>query len=194
MATLEPLYKYRPVEEVALLAAHALQLAKERPGLKLMELQNTLRLGYNEAVALFDWLADNHAVEPHVSNHWLRCGRAYVRNNFYTSLAHMAATLKIGDQRAFALMMALERRGMIRIQQGFSFERQIRMAAFDDLVRQMRHVGKKYRGRCEPELLVRLYGSPSMAKSTAGCGGRIVQRSYYSISVYCKRPGSTPPQ
>jgi hypothetical protein len=31
----------------------------------------------------------------------------------------------------------------------------IRMASFDDLVRQMKRVGKKYRGRCEPELLVR---------------------------------------
>ena len=62
----------------------------------------------------------------------------------------MAAMLKIGDRRAFALMMALERKGVIRIQQGFSFERRIRMASFDDLVRQMKRVGKKYRGRCEP--------------------------------------------
>ena len=29
------------------------------------------------------------------------------------------------------------------------------MSSFDDLVRQMKRVGKKYRGRCEPELLVR---------------------------------------
>lgn len=155
MATLDPLYKYRPVEEVTLLIARASMLAKERPDLTLYQLQNTLHLGYGEAVVLFDWLADNHEVEPHVSNHWLRCGRAYIRNNFFTSLVHMAATLKTGDRRAFALMMALEKKGIIRIQQGFSFERQIRMASFDDLVRQMKRVGKKYRGRCEPELLVR---------------------------------------
>lgn len=45
------------------------------------------------------------------------------------------------------------------------------MASFDDLVRQMQRVGKKYRGRCEPELLVRtLYVDPFTALRLAQYG------------------------
>ena len=130
-------------------------LAKERPELTLLELQRALRLGYGEATVLFDWLADTHVAAGHISNHWIRCGRAYVLNNPCPNLVEMGTMLKIGERRAFLVMLALEKKGAIRIKEDFSFERRIRMSSFDDLVRQMQRVAKKYRGRCEPELLVR---------------------------------------
>ena len=71
------------------------------------------------------------------------------------NLVEMGTMLRIGERRAFLVMLALEQKGVIRIKEDFSFERRIRMSSFDDLVRQLKRVAKKYRGRCEPELPLR---------------------------------------
>lgn len=76
-------------------------------------------------------------------------------NNPCPDLVEMGAMLKIGEKRAFLVMLALEQKGVIRIKDDFSFERRIRISSFDHLVRQMKRIAKKYRGQCEPELLVR---------------------------------------
>ena len=85
-----------------------------------------------------------------------RCGQ-YVLNNPCPNLVEMGTMLRIGERRAFLVMLALEEheKGVIRIKEDFSFERRIRMSSFDDLVRQLKRVAKKYRGRCEPELPLR---------------------------------------
>jgi hypothetical protein len=119
MASLEPIYQSRPAEEVAILITRASLLAQEKPELTLYELQSALRLGYGEATVLFDWLADTHVAAGHISTHWIRCGRAYVLNNPCPNLVEMGAMLKIGEKRAFLVMLALEEKGVMRIKEDF---------------------------------------------------------------------------
>ena len=155
MIDISRLHRHRTPDEVLLLLARASTLAKKRPELKWRDLQDTLQIGYGEANLILDWLADHHAAEPVISNHWIRCGRTYTLNNFFPTLVDMANMLDLGERRAFLVMHALEKRNIIRIRTDFSFERIGRMASFADLVHQMKVVANKYRGRCEPELLTR---------------------------------------
>lgn len=155
MAGIEKLYIDREPEEVAFLLAKAHALATEKGDPGCYGIQTELQVGYEEATIIHDWLVDNHKAEAKISNHWIRSGRAYVLNNPFPTLGDMARVLKIGERRAFLIMSALVKKRIIRIRIDFSFERLDRMASFTDLVRQMKVVAKKYRGRCEPQLLVR---------------------------------------
>jgi hypothetical protein len=155
MASLEILYLHRSEEEVTKLLARARELVKEKQQINWHDVQTALVIGAEEAYAIVDWLVDNHEAQPHISAHWIRCGRTYVLNNPLPNLIDMTKMLKIGEGRTFSIMQILEKKNVIRIKHGFGFEVQGRMSSFADLVRQMKRVAKKYRGRCEPELLVR---------------------------------------
>lgn len=155
MAGIDVLYKHFKPEEVAIMLARASAKAKEDPDLTFTDFQEELHVGYPIAMALVDWLADTHQIEVSISKHWIRRGRQYVRNNFFPSLEEMSQMLKIGARRSFLVMQALEKQKIIKIREDYTFERVGRAASFDDLVRQMKVVGKKYHGRCDPALLVR---------------------------------------
>ena len=119
------------------------------------DLQDNLGIGYEAALAIHDLFSDRSIIDPAISNHWVRCGRAYALNNISPSLAGMADALAMGGRRAFLVMLELERRKVIYSRSDFSFAHHKRMASFDDLLRQMKVLAKKYNGRCDPELLVR---------------------------------------
>jgi len=164
MIDLELLYQNYEFEEVSMMLARALALARRKPQLSWFDIQDELKIGFGEAKIIWDWLVDEHGATPRVSEHWIRAGRAYVLNNPFPTLEDMAIKMAIGERRAFFIMQELEKRGLIKIQSDFSFERTRRMASFGDLVRQLRRVGVKYNGRCEPQLLVRtLYIDPITA-------------------------------
>ncbi len=135
--------------------AHASAKAKEDPDLKFTDFQEELHVGYPIAVAVVDWLADTRQIKASISNHWIRRGRQYVLNNLFATLEGMSEALGMGAERSFLVMQALEKKKIIRIADDYTFERVGRAASFDDLVRQMKVVGKKYHGRCDPALLVR---------------------------------------
>jgi hypothetical protein len=156
MADIRKLYQYHEAADVILLLARASTLAKERPEIKIYDFQTELKVGFEEASIIYDWIADQYDTEAFISDYRIRSGRRYVRNNPFPSLSDMADKLKLGERRTFLIMQALEKKGIIKIKEDFSFERVGRMASFDDLVEQMKWVGHKYRGRCEPSLLMRL--------------------------------------
>jgi len=171
MADIEKLYNHRKPEDVLMLLVQASSMAKKNRELGWSDIQNTLHIGAGEAVIILDWLADNNEAHPKISKHWVRAGRAYVRNNPLPSLATMAWMLEVGERRAFLIMQELERRKLIRIKEDFTFERVGRMASFNDLVRQMKVVAKRFHGRCEPSLLIRtLYIEPYTATRLAQYG------------------------
>ncbi len=155
MANIERLYQFRSVEEVSLILAKALELATKKPDLGRLDIQSELNVGGDESFIIWDWLADQNLAKPRLSNHWIRYGRLYVLNNPFPDLTEMGAQLKIGERRSYLVMQALEKKGIIRIRPDFSFERLRPMTSFAGLAKQMKRVAKKYRGRCEPELLVR---------------------------------------
>jgi hypothetical protein len=168
---IQKLYLHRTPEEVIFLLAKASNLAKEKPALNWYEIQNELKIGAQEAYLIFDWLADQHATEPFISTHWLRCGRTYVLNNPFPSLAGMSEMLRVGERRSYLIMQELERKGLIRIKPDFGFDRVGRMSSFKDLIRQLKVIAKKYRGRCEPVLLIRkMYIDPVTALRLAQYG------------------------
>lgn len=153
---IEELLLTKSPEQVRALVEAAKAFAEARMGFSILDLQNGLRIGYGEAAALYDLLSDASMTQPLLSTHMLRCGRRYVLNCPLPTLAGMADALNIGSGRAFSLMLELERRNVLRIGARFELYRVKRMSTWDDLVRQVRWVGKKYRGRCEPELLTRI--------------------------------------
>lgn len=153
---LEKILSRRGPEATERILSAARQLAESGTSFSIMSLQRTLRIGYDDAVAVHDWLVDQHAADPTLSNHIIRCGRRFVMNNPFPTLEGLAMALDIGDRRAYAIMLELERRNIIRIGLGFRLERVKRMSAWADLVRQLEWVAKKYKGRCEPELLQRI--------------------------------------
>ena len=164
MIDLEHLYQHYDFEEVSMMLAQALALARKKPQLSWFDIQDELKIGFGDAKIIWDWLVDEHGATPNVSEHWVRSGRAYVLNNPFPTLEDMAIKMSIGERRAFFIMQELEKRGLIKIQADFSFERSCRMSSFADLVRQVKRVGTKYNGRCEPQLLVRmLYVDPVTA-------------------------------
>ena len=164
MVDLELLYQRHEFEEVSMLLARAIALARKKPELSWFDVQDELKIGFGEAKIIWDWLVDEHGATPRLSEHWVRAGRTYVLNNPFPTLEDMAIKVNIGERRAYGIMQELEKRGLIKIQSDFTFERTRRMANFADLVRQMKTVGTKYNGRCEPQLLVRtLYVDPITA-------------------------------
>lgn len=158
-------------ERARTLLRSALSFAQARMGFTPFELQNALRTGYEEALILYDWLTDEGLARSVVSEHMIRCGRRYVLNTPWPTLEGLAIMLDTGQSRAFAIMLELEKRGIIKIGADFSLHRVGRMSSFEDLVRQLRWVAKKYRGRCEPQLLQRiLYLDPFTAIRLAQYG------------------------
>ena len=156
MVDLSGLRKNYDPDTFTMLLSRAIKMAEEDAGLKCIDLQNGLKIGYSTAQTILDWLADNRKIEPKISTHWLRAGRIYVQNNLIPSLQNMIKQMDIGERRAYSLMMELEKRGVIKIQNEFEFLRVKPMASFADLVRQMKKFAKKYNGRCEPTLLARV--------------------------------------
>lgn len=152
---IEELLPHRNPHEVSALLEAAVHFAEARTRFSPYNLQNELEIGYNEAVAIHDWLADQHLTDPILSTYHIRCARRFVQNNPFPTLHDMTLALNIGDRRAFALMLELERRGVINIGAGFTLSRTKRMSSWGDLTRQLAWVSKKYGKRCEPELLVR---------------------------------------
>ncbi|MEN9561417.1 MAG: hypothetical protein RIQ56_690 [Candidatus Parcubacteria bacterium] len=164
MTDLETLYQRYPLEEVSSMLARALAFARTKPLVSWSDIQHELRIRFGDAKIILDWLVDEHGATPVVSTHWLRAARRYVLNNPFPTLEDMALKLDIGERRTFFVMQELERTGFIKIQSDFSFERTCRMSTFSDLVRQVRQVGKKYKGRCDPQLLLRtMYIDPMTA-------------------------------
>lgn len=134
----------------------ALQTAQTRAHITPQSLQRALKIRYREALVIHDWLTDQHLAEPTLSTYLIRSARRFVQNNPFPTLEGMALALDVGDRRAFALMLALERRGVIRIGAGFVLLRTKRMSSWNDLTRQLAQVRKTYGNRCEPELLQRV--------------------------------------
>jgi hypothetical protein len=98
--------------------------------------------------------------------------RKYVLNNPSPSLIGMMEYVRIGQQSAFKIMIELERRGVIKIRSDFTFER-LKASSEDDLIRQMKQVARKYRNRCEPELLTRImYVDEATARRLSEYGTR----------------------
>jgi hypothetical protein len=171
MADIQRLYIHRTADEVVLLLAQASLFAQKKPKINWYDIQNELKVGAEEANIIFDWLADKNEAEPHISNHWIRCGRSYALNNPFPGLTGMASALRVGERRAFLIMKALEKKGLFSIRSDFTFELKRRMSTFKDLVRQMERIAKKYCGRCEPQLLIRtLFIDPMTATRLAQYG------------------------
>ena len=61
-----------------------------------------------------DWLADQYYVQPRMSEHWVRCGRLYVKNNAFPSLADMMERIRFGRRTTLQVMYSLQNRGVIR--------------------------------------------------------------------------------
>ena len=159
------------MEEVTLLLAQVLTSSKDKPRVSCLAIQNEFKISTTEAEVIFDWLADGGQVEPQISKHWIRCGRRYVLNNPIPDLSDMGRKLGVGERRAFLIMLALEKRKIIHIKENFEFDRRKPMATFNDLIKQMKQVAKKYRGRCELTLLARiLYLDPITAFRLAQYG------------------------
>ncbi len=156
MADLERLYQNRGTEKAMEILAKATKLAKDSPDIHKLDLQRELDIGYSESVIVLDWLADTHEIEMGISEHLIRQGRKYAHNHPFPSLSDMTEKLGVGETRAQLVMQALQKRGIIRIKPDFAFERTGRMTSFAGFIRQLKVIGKKYDGRCEPWLLKRL--------------------------------------
>lgn len=155
MTDIRKLFTSRNFESTIALLNEALALAKERQNLGWYDIQNALKIGFEDACILQDWLADSYKTEPPITKYWIQCGRTYVLNNPLPSLAGMAERVRIGDRRAFLIMQELQKRGLISLLSDFSFERHHSGTTEAGFIRQMKRWAKKYRGRCEPELLMR---------------------------------------
>jgi hypothetical protein len=96
----------------------------------------------------------------------------YVLNNPSPSLLGMMECVRIGRQSAVKIMNELERKGILKIRPDFTFER-LKASSENDLIRQMKRFAKKYRNRCEPELLMRMmYVDEATAHSLSEYGAR----------------------
>src|SRR2546423_1585342 len=76
-------------------------------------------------------------------------------NNVLPSLAEMMERIRFGRRTALEVMYELQNRGVVRVRPDFTFEKLI-TSTERDFIRQLTRVAKKYRGRCEPELLMRI--------------------------------------
>jgi hypothetical protein len=172
MRDIRKLLAYHSFEEWVSILGRATEFAEKNPEAQWIDFQNHLKIGAEEAFIIQDWLADHLRVKPRISNHWIRCGRLYVLNNMFPSVFGMMERLRIGEQTAFQIMFALQKKGVIKILSDFSFERQ-KASTDEDLVRQLKRVAKKYRGRCEPSLLMRiLYLDEGTAKRLSEYGAK----------------------
>lgn len=150
------LYKWFEPEKVQELLAQAQILAQSDPELGWYKIQSQLEVGQQAAVVILDWLADKGFVKITITNHWIRAGKTYARNNIAPNLAEMQDSLRVGEQRALAIMRALVQKRVIEVTPEFDFVLIKRAATFADLVRQLKIVAKRYRGRCEAQLLMRV--------------------------------------
>ena len=156
MPDLSLLYKLYGADKTVNLLNRALEMSETNPSITWIEIQNKLHVGAAASYVLVDWLADNFKTRPRISNHWIRCARMYVVNNKESSLEEMSNRLKVGNRTAFQIMLILEKKGYIKILSDFKFERIKKGTDMAGFERQIKKFAKKYRGRCEPELLVRV--------------------------------------
>jgi hypothetical protein len=155
MLNLKALLRYRSLEHCIVLLYQAAKIAEDHPDASWMDFQNQLGIGAEEAAVIQDWLADQYRVQPRMSEHWVRCGRLYVKNTALPSLGDMMERIRLGRRTALQVMYALQQRGVIRVRPDFTFEKLI-TSSERDFIKQLTRVAKKYRGRCEPELLMRI--------------------------------------
>lgn len=155
MPDLSLLYEQYGVDKTMNLLNRALEMTETNPSVTWIEIQNNLHVSNVASYVLIDWLADNFKTRPRISNHWIRCGRVYVMNNEETSLQEMSSRLNVGNRTAFCVMLELEKKGHIKIISDFRFERIKNGTTTSGFDRQIKRFAKKYRGRCEPELLMR---------------------------------------
>ena len=148
-------YHNRSVEDCIALLNRALKIAEENPDAYWIDFQSRLSIGYEEASYIQDWLADQYRIPLRMSEHWVRSARVYVKNNAFPSLADMMERIRLGRRTALEVMYALQNRGVIRVRPDFTFEKLITSSELD-FIKQLKRVAKKYRGRCEPELLMRI--------------------------------------
>jgi hypothetical protein len=156
MPDLSLLYEQHGADDTIYLLNRALEMAETNPSITFDDLQKSLSISTPAAYVIVDWLADNFKTAPRMSNHWIRCARMYVVNNTDTSLEDLTTKLNVGNRTAFQLMLALEKKGYIKILSDFTFERIKNGTDRVGFERQIKKFAKKYRGRCEPELLQRL--------------------------------------
>lgn len=156
MPDLSLLYKLYGADKTIHLLNRAVEMTETNPSITWIEVQNRLHVGAESSYVIVDWLADNFKTRPRMSNHWVRCARMYVVNNKETSLEEMSSRLKVGNRTAFQIMLTLEKKGYIKILSDFKFERVKKGTDMTGFERQIQKFARKYRGRCEPELLERL--------------------------------------
>lgn len=149
------LYSTRGLEKTIWLLNEALKIAEKDPKANWRKIQDELKIGYGEACIIIDWLADNDKTEARISNHWIRSARIYVMNNKHSSLEEMQERLKLGYKSAFRIMIELQKKELIAIKPDFSFYRKKPGSTRENFISQIKKFAKKYRGRCEPELLMR---------------------------------------
>ncbi len=156
MPDLSLLYRLYGAGKTVSLLNRAVEMTEINPSISWIEVQDTLHVSANASYVIVDWLADNFKTRPRMSNHWLRCARMYVMNNEEISLHEMTSRLNVGNRTAFQFMLALEKKGYIKILPDFKFERTRKGTDMTGFEQQIKKFAKKYRGRCEPELLERL--------------------------------------
>jgi hypothetical protein len=139
-----------------MLLNQAIELAKSNPNLHWGDIQNTLKIGYKGAVIIHDWLCDEYLAEPKLTNHRIQRGRIYTLNTPHPSLEDMAEKMGIGRRKAFLILIELQKKGLVGIKPDLTFKRLRPSCNEEELLKQVKVWGKKYRGRCEPELLMRL--------------------------------------
>ncbi len=155
MADTSKLFEIYTEQQVNSILNRAIKLAQENPKLNWLDIQKAFSTGYGPACIIQDWLSDEYLTQPRVSKHWIRCGKIYVLNNSNLTLFGMTERLKTGWRSAHAILLELQKKGLIRIKDDLSFVRLRPRATKSGLIKQVKSIGKKYRGRCEPELLAR---------------------------------------
>ena len=172
MRDIRDLLKYRSFEEWVNLLGRAIEISKSNPDANWGTFQDELGVGAEGGCIIQDWLADSHSLKPRLSNHWIKRARVYVLNNQHPSLAEMTDRFNLGYQTALKIVVELGKKKVIKIRPDFTFEKS-KTSSEEDLIKQMKQVAKRYRGRCVPELLMRsLYVDEGTAKRLSEYGAR----------------------
>lgn len=156
MADITKLFLFYGSETAIALLNQAIDLAKVNPNVGWGDIQNALKIATEPACIIQDWLSDEYLTEPRISKYWIRRGKVYVANNPFPTIGEMSLRMRIGNRTAFFILIELQKKGLIGIKPDLSFDKLFPQATNEDLIKQMKMWSKKYRGRCEPELLARL--------------------------------------
>lgn len=156
MSDTRKLFEIYGQEKALYFLDQAIHLAKINPQIDWVKLQKAFGIGYEPACIIHDWLGDGYLTEPRVTNHWKRRVKAYIMNNQSPTLVGIVEKLKIGYRTSSLILVELQKKGLVDIKIDMSFIRLCPKATRAQLIQQLKVYGKKYRGRCEPELLMRL--------------------------------------